>query len=682
MFKQKYLTTYASWLGKLIGIRLGAPVESWSHEEIINVYGKVKGYLVDYGTFASDDDANGPLFFVRSLIDNCSKEITTEELSHGLLGYVPDGHSFFWWGGIGVSTEDTSYHNLLNGIKAPQSGSAAQNTKGLSEQIGGQIFSDCWGYVSLGNVDLAVDLAAKMSSVTHDGQAIEGGKFVAACIALAYEVKDCKEIITKALTYLNDGEYQDCVLDIMHHHTIEDEDTCLEYILEHYAYKHYPGVCHIIPNTAIMIWAMLYGNNDFDKTLCMLCEAGWDTDCTCGNVGSIMGAMVGLNNIDVKWIEPWKDVLLSSSAIGGYNIDTISNTARLYTLLGAKLNNIEIPEWFTYTIEKPDYMFDLPYGTQGFKVTSNRYHESRVYTKDNKLVVGVGSLYPNTSLKVYKQFYYNPNDVYDCRYQPDFISLLNNGNTITYTIKSSIPVWAKEYVVDSKGTIFYGKNFELNESFERHSLTLDFDCVGYYKEFGLIISNEERQGRFTIEFDNFSIDHKLDLMLDFESMTMENWGINFDGTVWKTIPDCTTFRANAYLDNGLHIKNDGIIMSDPYSKLKSFSLEGYFEEKFEIRFNLKSLEKYNCIQLTDDVIDVYSVENGKTKNIKKISLKCLKNTNIQLNISVKNGLINMYINGVDISFEVPFNINQIGSVGLFALDNASALIKNCHIVCD
>ena len=70
--------TYAAWLGKLIGIRLGAPVEGWSAEEIKRLYGSIRGYLVDYGTFAADDDSNGPLFFVRALQQHCSTEISAK----------------------------------------------------------------------------------------------------------------------------------------------------------------------------------------------------------------------------------------------------------------------------------------------------------------------------------------------------------------------------------------------------------------------------------------------------------------------------------------------------------------------------------------------------------------------------------------------------------------------------
>ena len=63
---------YAGFLGMNIGIRLGAPVEPalWSYERIERTYGDIRGYVKDYKHFAADDDANGPVFFLRALNDS------------------------------------------------------------------------------------------------------------------------------------------------------------------------------------------------------------------------------------------------------------------------------------------------------------------------------------------------------------------------------------------------------------------------------------------------------------------------------------------------------------------------------------------------------------------------------------------------------------------------------------
>ena len=34
---------YAGWLGKMIGIRMGAPIEGFSYEQIKNIYGEPDG---------------------------------------------------------------------------------------------------------------------------------------------------------------------------------------------------------------------------------------------------------------------------------------------------------------------------------------------------------------------------------------------------------------------------------------------------------------------------------------------------------------------------------------------------------------------------------------------------------------------------------------------------------------
>ena len=194
-FLEIYEKIYGSWLGKLIGIRLGAPIEGWTGPEVRATYAPVRGYVTDYGQFAADDDSNGPLFFVRVMEDHTLDNVTAEAMGDNLLNVVSALHGFFWWGGPGIATEHTAWDNLMKGIKAPQSGSAAQNTQAIAEQIGGQIFSDCWGYISLGNIQEAADLAAMMSSVTHDMDGIEGGKFVAACIAAAWNDPDIYSVI-------------------------------------------------------------------------------------------------------------------------------------------------------------------------------------------------------------------------------------------------------------------------------------------------------------------------------------------------------------------------------------------------------------------------------------------------------------------------------------------------------
>lgn len=225
--KQEYIEKiYAGWLAKIIGIRLGAPIEGWTYEKIKNLYDELYHYPVDYKEFAADDDSNGPLFFLRALEDGRHGfDLKAQDVAEALLNYAPFEHGFFWWGGYGVSTEHTAYLNLYNGMTAPQSGSIAQNGSTVAEQIGGQIFIDTWGLVAPGNPDLAARFAREAASVTHDGNGIYGGIFVAVCISCAFVEKDMRRIMEKGLSYIpTDCEYAKVVRAVMAYHEAHPEN--------------------------------------------------------------------------------------------------------------------------------------------------------------------------------------------------------------------------------------------------------------------------------------------------------------------------------------------------------------------------------------------------------------------------------------------------------------------------
>ena len=130
--KKEYIEKiYAGWLAKVIGVRYGAPVESWTYEKIKKFYGTLDDYPQDYKLFAADDDTNGPLFFLRGLEDSGhykdeGKDFCAQDVADALLNYAPYEHGFFWWGGYGISTEHTAYLNLRNGFLLPEAGASSR----------------------------------------------------------------------------------------------------------------------------------------------------------------------------------------------------------------------------------------------------------------------------------------------------------------------------------------------------------------------------------------------------------------------------------------------------------------------------------------------------------------------------------------------------------------------------
>jgi len=214
MTTSEYLNRlYAGFLGMNIGIRLGAPVEpsQWSSERIERFYGDIHGYIKTFKNFAADDDANGPVFFLRALSDlGQEKVLQSSDVAEAWLNYTREGVGMFWWGGYGVSTEHTAYLNLKAGIPAPMSGSIAMNGETLAQQIGGQIFIDTWGLLFPGDCKTAARYAKIAASVSHDGEALEGAAFMAAAIAKAFDSDDVSVIIDAALQEISSQNRQCC----------------------------------------------------------------------------------------------------------------------------------------------------------------------------------------------------------------------------------------------------------------------------------------------------------------------------------------------------------------------------------------------------------------------------------------------------------------------------------------
>ena len=336
---------YAAVLGKLIGVYLGRPFEGWTYQRIMRELGPIEGYVherLNYPLVVTDDDVAGTFTFIRALEDHGARaDLTAREIGETWLNYLVERRSILWWGGNGNSTEHTAWLNLKRGIAAPVSGSAAVNGQAVAEQIGAQIFIDGWAIVAPGNPALAARLAEQAAKVSHDGAAVDAAKLWAAMEAEAFVGRDVERLIEVGLTQVApNGPIAKLVADIRDwRKRYPDWRETREAIEARYGYDKHPGHCHVIPNHALMIMALLYAPDDFALAQTIVCTSGWDTDCNAGNVGCLMGAMLGLEGIDAqgKWRGPLADRMLISSADGGDAInDAVRVSARLVDL-GRKL---------------------------------------------------------------------------------------------------------------------------------------------------------------------------------------------------------------------------------------------------------------------------------------------------------------------------------------------------------
>ena len=361
---------YAGVLGKIIGVYLGRPFEGWPHARIIKELGEIQYYVherLNKPLIVVDDDISGTFAFLRAMPDyGNTLELTATQIGQTWLNYLIENKTVLWWGGLGMSTEHTAYLRLKRGIQAPKSGSAELNSRIVAEQIGAQIFIDGWGMISPGDPEQAADLARRAASVSHDGEAIHGAQVIAAMEAQAFCESDIGRLLDVGLSVIpSDCLIRRLICDLQEWHArYATWQEGLEQIVAHYGYDKYGGNCHMVPNHALIILAILYCEDSFAKAMTIVNTAGWDTDCNSGNVGCLMGIKNGLAGLDIgpDLRTPVADRMYIPTADGGNTVTDAAHEA----LQVAEIGHALADEPFTWPKTGARFHFALPGAVQGF----------------------------------------------------------------------------------------------------------------------------------------------------------------------------------------------------------------------------------------------------------------------------------------------------------------------------
>ncbi|HPJ89999.1 MAG TPA: ADP-ribosylglycohydrolase family protein [Thermotogota bacterium] len=567
---------YAGLLGKVIGVRLGAPIEPlfWTAEKIREVFGEISGYVKEYKNFAADDDINGPIFFIRAIEDAYRETGTLDaaDIGDAWLNYSAEGHGMFWWGGYGTSTEHTAYTHLMKGVKPPLSGSVQLNGTTVAEQIGGQIFIDTWGLICPGNPEEAARLAGMAASVSHDLNGRYGASYVAACIAMAFEEAEIDKIVLECRKYIpEDSEYKLMIDDVYDFYTKHPENwrEALEYVNGKYTKEKYPGVVHIIPNSAYMIISMLYGKGDFSRTLEIAVMCGWDTDCNAGNVGTIMGVAKGLNSIEEKWRRPINDFVAASSVIGCLNINDLPTLTKQIATYGALYNRVEPDESFR-DCDHVKYDFQLPGSTHAMRtypeniaVVSNR--NSLEPELPGALRVRMNFMRRNTEARVFMKPFYRRKDFDDERYIPNFSPIAFAGQTMKLSVMTKDligihEIIVKPYVQDTEGKQYVSEHTWKLQNGQTEMITYQIpDGLegAMIEEAGIKIINCGRDSFYgSIFVESFEIDGKCDYTIksekqykEFGTVTPYTWHKGFWNPEEGSIQGICSDEGNLYTGN-------------------------------------------------------------------------------------------------------------------------------------
>lgn len=547
---------YAGWIGKCVGVRYGAPIENWTYKEIRENLGILDGYLplAPGKLFKPDDDTAFPMVLIRALRD-WKGEISAETFAEGMLNYLADQRGTLWWGGYGISTEHTAYLNLAHGISPKISGSSVLNGSVLAEQIGGQIFSDIWGLVYPNNPLEAARVSEMASSISHDGEALQGARYIAALASLAFSYTSSKQLVTDSLKVLNPNSiYARMVHSMLAFHSEHPQDweDAYRYVFENFGYDRYAGVVPIIPNAAVIVLALLYGNGDFSRTISIGNMCGWDTDCNVGNLGAIMGVAVGLEGIDEKWRNPMQDELVLASIIGADNYLDIPECADRISDCGERLANLPS------TRMNQRYHFSYPGSTQGWKISGEEPKIIQLWntnTDPNQKAAGLGAVIKKLGKKSSASWYVKTSvqtkELTANYYGASFSPKLYPGQTVYATLflhEDQCPnLLASIYVKD--------RNSGLNHQSQgvRLSGTTKLEYAiprienAHLSEVGIVVHHTgEGLVNAKVILQNLSWDGKADYCLDFSKERAEAGSI----TQWTFHRGFWRLEGNTYVGSG------------------------------------------------------------------------------------------------------------------------------------
>ncbi|MFA5340542.1 MAG: ADP-ribosylglycohydrolase family protein [Clostridia bacterium] len=333
-----------AWMGRICGCLLGKTVEGIRTDELIpllketgnypmhryilksdmneEIYAKYKFNLrnrcyADAINYAPADDDTNYTVLSSVILDKYSDEFSSYDVAKTWLEKQPKSAY--------CTAERVAYLNIVKGYLPPETGIYKNPFR---EWIGAQIRVDYYGYINPGDPKKAAYMAWKDARVSHVKNGIYSSMLIAAIISAAACCNDVKEAIKFGLYQIPQTSrlYEAVMKIIKQFDSNVPSDKCFESIHNDYDENLGHHWCHAISNTCIVIASLLYGNNDYSKTICLAVQAGFDTDCNGATAGSIIGIQKGIEYIPLCWTSPIKNKLDTSIfGIGTIDIDYLTD---------------------------------------------------------------------------------------------------------------------------------------------------------------------------------------------------------------------------------------------------------------------------------------------------------------------------------------------------------------------
>ncbi len=313
---------FGAWTGRAVGCLLGKPVEGIRSNEFIPLLKEIGNYPMHRYILSSDitdevcshykfhlknkdyadtvdgmpvDDDTNYVVLAQKIIEEYGRDFGSDDVATAWMKYQ-SVYSYF-------TAERIAFVNFINCIEPPAS---AMYKNVCREWIGAQIRGDYFGYINPGNPEDAAAMAYTDARISHVKNGIYGEMFATAMISCAAVTDNIDDIILGGLAQIPaTSRLYEAVMKIYDgYKNGVTVDECFDII--HAAYDEHTdhGWCHTISNAMIVTAALLYGEGDFGKSICIAVGMAFDTDCNGATVGSVLGMRNTIDGIDEYWKKP------------------------------------------------------------------------------------------------------------------------------------------------------------------------------------------------------------------------------------------------------------------------------------------------------------------------------------------------------------------------------------------
>lgn len=275
-YNEYFDKVYGCFLGKCIGGTAGGPAEG--RKELLDA--PLNEELLHLAL--PNDDLDLQILWLE-LLEDRGADITERDMAEYFFEKVPYGY-----GEYGYFAK-----NYACGIYPPTSG--VFNNSYYKDGMGCPIRSEIWGCLFPGAPELTERYVRMDGCLDHESDSIDAEYFLAALEAEAFFSSGYEEIIPLIRSALSkikpDTKIHKALSDAVDFYLSgKDWKWARGEILRRYGHS---DCTNLYQNMAFTVLTLLYCKGDFRETVRLGLAMGYDTDCVCATVASILGIMRG-----------------------------------------------------------------------------------------------------------------------------------------------------------------------------------------------------------------------------------------------------------------------------------------------------------------------------------------------------------------------------------------------------